>query len=85
MTCVSTALQSTSFIQTGCGYIGTAPAGTQIGDVVTVLLGCNKPMVLRPNEGLEAETGSPTFSVVGACYVHGIIDDEVMYRDPNAL
>ncbi|KAF4996562.1 hypothetical protein FGRMN_4446 [Fusarium graminum] len=49
------------------GLIGTAPACTQIGDSIGLLLGTYAPIVLRP-------TSAGTFQVVGECYVYGLSD-----------
>lgn len=78
-----------SFITTEEGYIGLAPQDTQPGDVVSVILGCRMPMLLRPvvdaaaaslpqSQGTEQE--SPTrWQVVGACYVLGLMNGEAIY------
>ncbi|KAM5374307.1 hypothetical protein ACJZ2D_006480 [Fusarium nematophilum] len=49
--------------------MGLAPAGTQPGDSVVALLGCDSHMVLRP-------TGDGQFWVVGEGYLHGFGDAE---------
>ena len=52
------------------GYIGLGPPGTEKGDIVTILLGCKSPMVLRPFlKGTRCG-----YTVVGECYVHGLDD-----------
>ena len=56
-----------SFITTEEGYIGLAPKATKPGDLVCVLLGCPKPLVLRPTPDLQ-------YQVIGECYVHGLGD-----------
>ena len=58
-----------SFIKTIEGYIGIAPKATKRGDQVCDILGCGKPLVLRP-------TSSHQYQVVGECYVHGLGDGE---------
>lgn len=55
-----------TFIQTREGYIGLAPAETQLGDVIAVFLGCSNPLVLRPKDG--------TYSVIGDSFVYGLED-----------
>lgn len=52
------------------GYVGCVPEHARPGDVICVLLGCSAPMVLRPIED--------HFTVIGECYVHGIMDGEVL-------
>jgi len=69
---VSDALQCCGerlFFRTNEGYIGMAPADTQIGDVVATFLGCSTPLILRPTH-----LGPWHFSVIGECFVHGLHD-----------
>lgn len=44
---------------------------TQLGDHICVALGCNTPIVLRKEP-------SGNFQVVGDCYVHGLMEGEVV-------
>ncbi|KAF3484330.1 uncharacterized protein GIQ15_03654 [Arthroderma uncinatum] len=60
-----------SFIRTTDGRMGLAPAVTQPGDRVVVLLGCRSLMLLRP-------TGSQ-YQVVGLAYVHGLNNGEPLF------
>lgn len=66
----------TLFLTKG-GYMGLAPPLTQQGDLIYVMRGCNKPVAIRkarsqrPNEGW-------TYSLVGECYVYGMMNGEVM-------
>lgn len=55
---------------TSKGYIGLTSDVTRSGDVVCVLLGCSMPMILRP-------VGN-RYTVIGECYVHGLMDGEAM-------
>lgn len=80
---MSTELEGNDSVQTDCGYIGLAPAGTQIGDIVSILLGCHQPIMLRPND--STDRCERTYSVVGACYVHGIMNGEAIYQDVDPL
>ncbi len=64
------------FIKTNEGYIGLAPLGTQTGDIICIVLGCKFPVVLRPS--LEAE--NQTWELVGHCYIHGLMNGEMIYR-----
>src|SRR5450432_1783649 len=57
-------------ILTDKGHIGQAPATTQPGDKVCVILGCAVPMVLRPFER--------HWEVVGEAYIHEIMKGEVV-------
>lgn len=54
------------------GYVGLAPAAARAGDEIAVLVGCCVPIVLRRNEGKSI------WQVVGECYVHGIMNGEVL-------
>ncbi|CAI6092927.1 unnamed protein product [Clonostachys chloroleuca] len=58
---------------TSQGYIGQAPQSVEIGrdksDKVVLIAGCHVPFILRP----QAEG---RYSVVGDCYLHGIMDGE---------
>ncbi|KAF2651311.1 HET-domain-containing protein [Lophiostoma macrostomum CBS 122681] len=66
-------LHGRSFFQTSDGGYGIGPAGTRKGDIVAVILGCDFPMILRPNAKDSLE-----FSVVGECYVHGVMFGEAI-------
>lgn len=65
------------FVETEHGYIGWAPIGTEIGDVVCVLLGSNVPLILRP--ATEPDDGN--WLVVGPAYVHGLMYGEAIYQN----
>ena len=52
------------------GYMGIGPARMRPGDSLSVFLGGNVPWIVR-QEGLE-------FELIGECYVHGIMDGELM-------
>jgi hypothetical protein len=65
------------FVTTGDGYVGLAPTGTQVGDVVCVLLGSHLPLVLRP-------AGDGTWEVVGTAFVMGLMRGETVYRGKHA-
>ncbi len=53
------------------GYVGAAPLGTERGDQVWVLSGCNIPFLLRKITGGH-------YRVVGECYIHGCMYGEIM-------
>ena len=65
--------QGRRFFTTLGGYMGVGPPGMQPGDSVCVFLGGNVPWVVR-QEGSE-------YTLVGECYVHGIMDGEIMQTD----
>ena len=52
------------------GYLGVGPQLLRSGDNICILLGCNVPVILRP--------AGQGYSVIGECYVDGIMDGEVM-------
>lgn len=61
-------------IVTEKGYLGLVQEGTRIGDVVCVFTGGETPFVLRPlSPGHEGR-----FQFLRECYVHGVIDGEVI-------
>lgn len=53
---------------THMGLVGICPPSARSGDLVSVLLGCSVPLVLRPH--------GDNFKVIGACYAHGIMEGE---------
>ncbi|KAL8365197.1 hypothetical protein RB595_004145 [Gaeumannomyces hyphopodioides] len=76
-----------TYVRTREGHIGLAPADARPGDVVTVLLGCDSPVLLRPTKILatpETDTGSGSssreqrqhcyYTVMGECFIHGLQD-----------
>lgn len=57
--------------KTETGYMGIAHRSVEIGDKVYVLMGGEMPFVLRPFGGIY-------FGFGGECYVHGIMDGEML-------
>lgn len=57
------------FVTTQEGYIGLAPLASKAGDQICIILGCRSPLVLRL-------TTKGTYTVVGECYIHGLMQDE---------
>ena len=53
------------------GLIGFVPHEARPGDVVSLLLGCNVPILLRAVDNHR-------YKVVGSCYLHGIMEGESM-------
>lgn len=66
------AVKGRKFGTTSKRYIGLFPRGTRPGDQIGVLLGVHVPFVVRP----WGTSGS--FQLIGECYVHGIMDGEVI-------
>ena len=54
------------------GYMGLCSAGVEKGDLVSVLLGCDMPILLRERDK------SHYLRVIGEAYVHGIMDGEAV-------
>lgn len=52
------------------GYMGLGPLGTQIGDKICVLLGCDQPLLIRRVGDHQV--------VVGQCYVYGMMYGEMI-------
>jgi hypothetical protein len=67
--------EGTQFFVTSKGYMGMG--NPKVHDKVFVLRGGNTPFVLRSHANLDAHM---QFTVVGNCYVHGIMDGEVLDR-----
>jgi hypothetical protein len=59
-----------SFFISSKGYMGLGPLGTQTGDEICVLLGCNQPLLIR-------RVGDRHL-VVGRCYVYGMMYGEMI-------
>jgi hypothetical protein len=57
-------------MRTSNGFVGLAPDLTQKGDIVSIILGCSCPILLRPH--------GEHYKVVSSAYVHGIMDGEAM-------
>ena len=65
------ARRSRAIFVTGSGRLGIAPDKVLPGDVITMLLGGEVPVVLRP---FGDEVGNYTY--IAECYVHGFMDGE---------
>jgi hypothetical protein len=52
------------------GHIGVAPMGVEKGDRICVLLGCNVPLVIRPEGDF--------YLIIGDTYTYGMMNGEVM-------
>lgn len=65
------AMSGRSFFTTREGYIGLAPKAVKQGDQICMLLGCNSPILLRSE-------GAGNHTVVGECYIQGLMDGEAL-------
>ncbi|KAL2072369.1 hypothetical protein VTL71DRAFT_11712 [Oculimacula yallundae] len=62
---------------TNSGRFGNMPDDASTGDLIVILSGFNMPFVVRPQDG--------KYLVIGPCYVHGIMDGELLTEDMNCL
>ena len=65
-------LQGRSFFLSAKGYLGIGPDDMEKGDVVAILYGARTPFVLRQTQDQSAS------SLLGDCYVHGIMAGEAL-------
>jgi hypothetical protein len=64
---------------TSNGYLASVPWMAEEGDCIAVFAGGELPFVLRRNEDSE------TYCLIGACYVHSVMDGEAFPEDPRNL
>ncbi|KAK5010887.1 hypothetical protein LTR28_007123 [Elasticomyces elasticus] len=79
------ALKGRAFFITTNGFIGIGPRGMLYGDVVAILRGGRVPMVLRAIPLKYGAYMPPRHSLVGECYVHGIMQGELIQDDGSAV
>jgi len=66
-------VQDRAIFLTSEGYVGVGPAAMRPGDEIAVLLGCMRPLVLRPQQRGEREEAPQRHRViVGPCNAHGL-------------
>ncbi|EHK48139.1 hypothetical protein TRIATDRAFT_298334 [Trichoderma atroviride IMI 206040] len=65
------------FFITKKGYFGLGPQKLEPGDRVAVLFGSGVPFVLRK---CPAIAGRRAWRIIGECYVHGIMQGEVVRK-----
>ncbi|KAH7127868.1 heterokaryon incompatibility protein-domain-containing protein [Dactylonectria estremocensis] len=65
------AFMALTFCVTENGRFARVPMNSQPGDCICVLAGGEVPFVIRP-------TGRGTYTLIGECYVHGIMDGEAL-------
>ncbi|KAI1313264.1 heterokaryon incompatibility protein-domain-containing protein [Xylaria venustula] len=70
---VRRAVSHRRMMKTRQGYLGLAPAVTQVGDRVVLIKGMRAPAILRPRNG--------GWELIGDCYVHGCMNGEVFQPD----
>jgi hypothetical protein len=64
------------FFITKNSYFGMGPRNMQQGDEIHVAAGGNCPLVLRPVNNPQSPSTNPRYTLVGDCYLHGIMDGE---------
>ena len=57
------------------GSVGQVPDTARVGDPIFILAGARVPYLLRPS---ESATDKPTFTVLGPCFIYGIMDGEAV-------
>ncbi|KAM0330173.1 hypothetical protein ACHAQA_004346 [Verticillium albo-atrum] len=57
------------------GYLSLVPALAEVGDVIAIIPGTTVPFVLR-DKRYDQATDSNVYTLVGECYVHGIMNGE---------
>ncbi|KAF2035384.1 hypothetical protein EK21DRAFT_53849, partial [Setomelanomma holmii] len=60
---------------TEMGFIGLWPELTKVEDKVAILLGGSTPFMLREE---PSEFGPSIYRLLGDCYVHGVMDGELV-------
>lgn len=61
------------------GYMGIVPPLSEVGDVVSIVLGARTPLLLRRSRKVEEfQKEGKLFELVGECYVHGMMDGEMV-------
>ena len=64
------------------GYMAILPTMAKVGDMVLIVCGRRCPLVLRRKGGGAYEgVGGTCYELMGECYVHGIMDGEMMNVD----
>lgn len=61
------------------GGYAMLPEQVEEGDRVAVLKGAKTPVVLRREEG-EAQGGEEIWTLIGPCYVHGLMDGQIVEK-----
>ncbi|KAK5710532.1 hypothetical protein LTR15_012950 [Elasticomyces elasticus] len=57
------------------GLLGLMPADVEVGDIVSILVGAEAPLLLRP------ETQGSAYKIVGESYLYGVMDGEAITKD----
>ncbi|KAI1283441.1 heterokaryon incompatibility protein-domain-containing protein [Xylaria sp. FL0933] len=67
------------------GYIGLVPPLTRVGDIVSIFHGGDAPYLVRPeaDPAVGKEIGVLRCRLVGECYMHGMMDGEMIRPEPE--
>jgi hypothetical protein len=75
---VARAAENRAFMVSENGRMGLVPPHSRKGDKICLIAGAPTPFLLRETMGPgEAKLLSKGYSLVGECYVHGMMDDRV--------
>jgi hypothetical protein len=72
-----------AFFTTQRGYMGFGPPDMRQGDLVAVLLGSKMPFILREAPLSEGMYDKSYYTVVGYCYVYGVMNGEAIGENAN--
>lgn len=61
------------------GYIGLSPPVIELGDIISVILGCDFPVILRKDPSSTTEPDGTRWKIVGACYTNGLMSGQAIY------
>ena len=83
---VEMAIRRSRIFTTNQGFLGTGAYALRQGDKVFVLRGSHVPVLLRRFDGTmpekpQSQDTDDRYSLVGVCYVHGIMDGEAANSD----
>jgi hypothetical protein len=64
--------QGYRFGVTACGHVGLFPTESKSGDLIVIIPRASTPFVMRP------QLNGTYFTLVGDCYVHGMMNGELL-------
>jgi hypothetical protein len=68
-------ISGSTFITTKKGYMGITEGVVRVGDIITLISGLSKPVVLEHSYKGDA------WELIGTCHVHGVMDGECWTSD----
>jgi hypothetical protein len=74
------------FAVTRKGYLAIVPPLTKLGDIVCLVMGAEVPFIMRKlplHQSNEDYRDQQCYNLIGECYVHGIMDGEVLKDGPR--